>query len=191
MTHWHSSSWCFPRKLPCQWLTLLAVLALCGNASRGQEPNDLGQEEIALNALEKNYKLKKYQKNPDGWVVDVRLEDHPRFDDKAIDHVVQFKRLHSLSVRGSSITDAGFEKMQSLKHLKRLWMGYTEITDRGLGYLEKIPSLRQIWAWNADKVTEKGLDSLRRAVPDLAINLGSQKNLEPFKFDPLYKEEMN
>ena len=143
MTHRYYPCSSPPYLLPYLCFTCLAILILHGSVSNAQEPSDLELEKVALDALVKKYKLDYHKMDPDGYVIDVRLHGK-LFDDKALDYAVQFTKLTELSVARSSITDAGFEKLQKFKHLEKLAMGYTAVTDRGLGYLEKIPTLRQI-----------------------------------------------
>jgi hypothetical protein len=61
-------------------------------------------------------------------------------------HLQSLKRLKTLVLRGTPITDAGLEHLKGLTRLRELWVGRTRVTEAGAGGLEAaLPDLEVVW----------------------------------------------
>ena len=127
-------------------------------------------ETAALKTLTDDYKLEKHRKDPDGHVSDVTLEG-ARFDDGAIALAGAFTQMQGLSLQGSTVTDAGLEKLPPIKTLIRMNIIANGITDRGLLAMRKQPSLQDVWLVVNDKLTEDGMASLKKANPGVRLHV--------------------
>lgn len=110
-------------------------------------------------------------------VVRVWLEGCPEVDE-VMDDVARLPHLRALSLYGSSVTDADLMKLQGCKRLKSLGIGRTAITDRGLSSLERMSSLRQVYVTLVnDKLTDQGIASLQRALPGIQVHIQERTNI--------------
>jgi hypothetical protein len=101
-------------------------------------------------------------------VVKLRLEK--RFvNDETLDEVVKLKYVSELSLANSAVTDAGIRKLRELKRLDSLGITDTQVTDDGLKLLESMPALRYVWVTENLRLTQKGIESLRGAVPGITV----------------------
>jgi len=71
--------------------------------------------------------------------------------------------------------DEELKVISELKRIQSLSLYATSITDDGLRHLENMPALKELWMIEASKVTDDGLERLRRAKPDLQIDLPYRK----------------
>lgn len=120
-----------------------------------------------------------------------------RITDAGLVHLKPLGRLTWLGLDGTRITDQGIAALQELGSLEALSLGSTRVTDAGLAQLEKLPSLRglglsdlnitdaglkhlasieklkqvQIWGMKKTKVTQAGLDELKRALPGVQLDI--------------------
>jgi hypothetical protein len=122
-------------------------------------------------------------------------------------HVGRLARLEVLTIGGnpaSRVTDAGLEKLEGLKRLRRLklsWPGITDaglehigklsclevlmigavpataVTDAGLEHLEGLSELRRL-DLGRSHVTADGVAKLQRTLPKCAISFGNAENAE-------------
>ncbi len=180
------------------WLVIscLAILTLCDGCAKKPEPvaarpvpDPTIVEKDALAALETDYKLSYHKKNPEGRIIDMRLEGR-QFDDAAIEHVRKCKLLDGLSLNGSSVTDNGMDKLQDLQRLTHIAFVNTGITDRGLSYLENIPTLRDIWLTENNRLTPTGIECLKKAVRGIRIHVMGRPAPKE-KLDTKFKDKGN
>jgi hypothetical protein len=101
-------------------------------------------------------------------------------DDPALDEVAKLPFLRRLSLNDSSITDSGLLKLRPLKRLENLSLTGTRVTDEGLEQLEKMPSLRNVYVFESEILTARGIESLRKALPNTKVSVMN---------DPLLKKK--
>jgi hypothetical protein len=142
-------------------------LTLAGGCTR---TDPFAAETAALKTLTDDYKLEKHKKDPDGHVSDLILEG-ARFDDGALALAGVFSQMQGLSLQGSTVTDAGLEKLPAIKTLIRMNIIAKGITDRGLLALRKQPSLQDVWLVINDKLTDDGMASLKKANPGVRLHV--------------------
>jgi hypothetical protein len=94
--------------------------------------------------------------------------------DEALDEVGCLPHLKKLSLHNSSVTDAGMLKVRQCRRLQNLGVTNTYVTDRGLGYVAQMPSLRNVWVCETDKLTPRGIASLRRVLPGVKVHVMNQ-----------------
>jgi len=146
------------------WLLvgILIVAAMAGCA--GEESIDA--EQTALDALEEYEPVTHL--DGEGHVFKLKLE-LAHVDDAVMDYVVQFTRLQSLSLYGSSVTDSGIAKLRELKNVEDLNIMDTRISDLGVASLSEVTSLRRIWLRTNDRLTPAGVAALEKALPWIAV----------------------
>ena len=81
------------------------------------------------------------------------------------------KNLHRLHLEKTAVTDAGLAHLKGLTGLEYLNLYSTSVSDDGLKNLEGLKALKNIYLWQS-KVTDAGADSLKKAIPSAAIDLG-------------------
>jgi len=129
----------------------------------------LGEETRVLRSLEE-YEIKYELDERTRRVVRVMLEGKQVTDD-ALDDVPKLTQLKRLSLHKSSVTDAGLAKLTDMRRLENIGLSETLVTDDGLKHLEKIHSLKNIWLTESDKLTSEGIESLRKALPGVRVNV--------------------
>jgi hypothetical protein len=72
-------------------------------------------------------------------------------------------------------SDEELKVIAELSHLKSLSLSAESITDDGLRYLEAMPALKKLWMVEASQITDDGINRLKRAKPDLEIELPYRK----------------
>jgi hypothetical protein len=112
----------------------------------------------------------KYEMDNQGRVFDLKLEG-PRVDDRALPHLKALGELRRLSLYGSGVTDAGLAALKDSSKLESLGLGGTAVTDAGLVHLEKMPGLQYLWLSKGEKLTSKGVEKLKKALPGLTVYL--------------------
>ncbi|MBL9161307.1 MAG: hypothetical protein JNL18_01050 [Planctomycetaceae bacterium] len=65
-------------------------------------------------------------------------------DNTALQHIGRIKSLRRLSLRLSSLTDAGLTALQGLQQLEELDLSYTTVSGDGLRALARLPNLRRL-----------------------------------------------
>lgn len=93
-------------------------------------------------------------------------------DDKVLSSVRTFKNLTRLSLENTKVTDEGLRHLKELTYLEYLNLYGTNVSDEGIRHLIDLKNLRSIYLWQT-RVTAGGADSLKKALPALEINLGS------------------
>jgi len=81
----------------------------------------------------------------------------------------ELRRLESLWLGRTEITDAGLRHLKGLPALHYLNLNHTDITDAGLEHLEALTCLRCLVVGNTH-VTDEGVKKLQEALPDCTIS---------------------
>jgi len=71
-------------------------------------------------------------------------ENRGEVGDEALMHLGRIKSLHRLSLRLSSLTDAGLASLQGLQQLEELDLSYTAVSGDGLRALATLPKLKRL-----------------------------------------------
>ncbi len=91
-------------------------------------------------------------------------------NDDNIAFLSRLKELKSLDITANPITDRSMSEILKLKHLTVLHMGATQVTDKGVSMLSQLPNLTYVKIMGGPYVTLKGLEDLRRAMPNCVID---------------------
>jgi hypothetical protein len=81
------------------------------------------------------------------------------------------KNLHRLHLEKTGITDAGLSHLKGLTALEYLNLYNTAVTDAGVSDLSNLKALKNVYLWQS-KVTDTGAETLKKAVPSVAVDLG-------------------
>jgi hypothetical protein len=91
--------------------------------------------------------------------------------DSGLTALENMKNLHRLHLEKTGITDAGLSHLKNLTTLEYLNLYNTAVTDSGVADLSNLKSLKNVYLWQS-KVTDGGADSLKKAIPTVAVDLG-------------------
>lgn len=91
--------------------------------------------------------------------------------DATLAQVAQLKNLQKLHLEQTKVTDAGLKNLKNLPYLEYLNLYGTAVTDAGLQELATIKNLKTVYLWQT-KVTDAGVAELKKALPNLEINMG-------------------
>ena len=81
------------------------------------------------------------------------------------------KRLTKLSLAGTAVDDAALKNIEGLTNLMSINLYNTKVTDAGLASLKNMKFLRKVYGWQSG-ITEKGAAELKKALPNVDVNLG-------------------
>ena len=84
------------------------------------------------------------------------------------------KKVTSLSLVRTQITDAGLKEVAKLQKLQRLYLANTKITDAGLKEVAKLQKLKSLYVGNT-QITEAGVAELKKALPNCSIHSNPTK----------------
>ena len=96
--------------------------------------------------------------------------------DAGLVHLKDLQDLERLSVYDARITGEGLKHLTGLTNLRILLLRGVPLTDAGLAHLEEMDGLEEIWMGPTtsdsyqSKVTQAGVDRLRRALPECKID---------------------
>lgn len=117
--------------------------------------------------------------------------DSPRIDDEALTSLMvllaDVPHLETLDLRNTSVTDAGLMHIGKLKSLRILFLGYDrfvymgentspDISDAGLAHLKGLTNLKELFIQQT-KVTEEGIEKLKKALPDCQFKTGHKRQV--------------
>lgn len=142
---------------------LIAVFAVAG--CKG-EITLHSYDKAAIEALEKYAPERVLDNN--GRVVELKLENK-QLDEAAFEQLSKLTALRTLSLYGSSFSDASLESLEVVGQLQAIGLGATPVTDKGLSHLAKLPGLRFLWLNSRTAVTPKGIAELKKALPELTV----------------------
>jgi internalin A len=88
--------------------------------------------------------------------------------DAGLAHLKGLTKLSVLELSGTHVTDAGLEHLKGLTNLSELHIDGTEVTDAGLENLKGLTKLTHV-VLDGDQITDAGVKELQRALPSLKI----------------------
>lgn len=92
----------------------------------------------------------------------------PAINDAGLQRLQSLKRLRRLDLRGSSITDSGLANLSELTELRELSLARTSVSDAGLTHLERLTNLEWLGLSNT-AVTSDGRKNLKQHLPKCEI----------------------
>jgi hypothetical protein len=104
-------------------------------------------------------------------VIGVHLIGNQITDD-ALAHLEALTDLHVLRLIETRVTDAGLARLKGLTRLEVLFIAggeSSEITDNGLVHLKGLINLKALHIVFLDRITDSGVNELRRALPNLGV----------------------
>ena len=81
------------------------------------------------------------------------------------------KRITKLSLANTVVDDAALKHIEGLTNLMSINLYNTKVTDAGLSVLKNMKFLRKVYAWKSG-ITENGATELKKALPNVDVNLG-------------------
>ncbi len=99
-----------------------------------------------------------------------------KIDDASCATIGGLSELRWLNLSRTQLSDKGLRQLKNLSKLRYLNLYGTEVTDAGLSSLHGLTDLRKLYLWQT-KVSKKGALALRRAMPNLQVNLGGYAEL--------------
>jgi hypothetical protein len=122
---------------------------------------DLGDAAITSAGLRHFAGLKELTRLQIGWTKDV--------GDAGLPFLAKLTKLEFLGLGGTKVTDAGLPALAALPSLKELALPGTAVTDKGLMSLSACKGLTTLNLNNKMKVTPKGIDALKKSLPNLTV----------------------
>lgn len=122
-----------------------------------------------------------------GTLVHLNLRGQPVTDDQ-LAHLAGLTSLTELHLERTQITDKGLSHLKGLVNLEYLNLYGTNVSDAGLANLEGLKKLKHLYLWQT-KATQAGADKLKKAVPQLDVNLGIDLSKPPETKKPEPKKE--
>jgi hypothetical protein len=112
-------------------------------------------------------------------LVHLNLRGQP-VTDAQLAYLKPLTELTHLHLEKTKITDKGLEELKGLVSLEYLNLYGTAVSDAGLTNLEDMKKLKKLYVWDT-KVTKAGAEKLKKAIPDVDVNLGIEDKPEPKK----------
>jgi hypothetical protein len=122
---------------------------------------NLGDAGITNAGIPMIAKLKELRRLDLGWTKDV--------GDASIPLLARLPKLEILGLGGTKITDAGLPALAAFPALKELGLPATAVTDQGLQSLAACKTLTTLNLNKKMKVTQAGIDKLKKACPNLNV----------------------
>jgi hypothetical protein len=122
-----------------------------------------------------------------GSLVHLNLRGQPVTDDQ-LAHLKDLTGLTELHLERTQITDKGLVHLKGLVNLEYLNLYGTNVSDAGLANLEGMKKLKHLYLWQS-KATKAGADKLKKAIPQLDVNLGIDLSKPPETAKPEPKPE--
>lgn len=88
--------------------------------------------------------------------------------DAGLVHLQDLGQLECLNLQGSKVTDAGLEHLQKLTTLRFLYLDRTAVTDAGLVHLHGLADLRRVSVTETG-ITDRGVEQLEQALPNCEV----------------------
>ncbi len=92
--------------------------------------------------------------------------------DAGVAHLMGLKKLKFLYLFGTKVTDSGVVSIAALPRLEVLCLDQTEITDVALKTLEDLPRLEKLHVHSKAKITDAGLESLKKHTRLFELRIG-------------------
>ncbi len=93
-------------------------------------------------------------------------------------NISALKNLTKLNLAQSNVTDEALAHVSKLEKVEWINLFSTGITDAGLTHLAGLKTLRRLYLFET-KVTDAGVNTLKKALPELKIDRGWDKNAPP------------
>jgi hypothetical protein len=110
-------------------------------------------------------------------VVRLRLSQQP-VSDSDIKKLSALKNITRLNLEKTAITDLALNDIKNLPNLEQINLYGTNITDNGLLELANCAHLKVVFLWQT-KTTAKGIEQLKRALPNVQVELGGVQFAKP------------
>lgn len=110
-------------------------------------------------------------------VVMLKLSGQP-VNDEDVRKVAGFKKLTRLNLENTNITDAALVHLKNLQNLEVLNLYGTNVTDKGIESLTNCTNLKVVYLWKT-KVTPEKIKQLKKALPQLKVEMGSFNFVQP------------
>jgi hypothetical protein len=163
----------------------LAQIRQLGGLAMDLAQNDSHVEVFYLQSSDTRFSDKNLEplKDLKGCLVRLNLRGQPVTDAQLV-HLKDLTGLTELHLEKTQITDKGLVHLKDLVNLEYLNLYGTNVTDAGLSSLHGMKKLKKLYLWQS-KVTQAGADNLKKALPQVDINLGLDlaKPPEPKKDD--------
>lgn len=150
----------------CSLTLAIVLLTVINLAGCKREITLHSYDKAAIEALEKYAPERVLDNN--GRVVELKLENK-ELDEAAFEQLRKLTAMRTLSLYGSTFSDASLEKLQDVGQLQAIGLGATPVTDKGLSYLAKLPGLHYMWLNGRTGVTPQGIADLKKALPELTV----------------------
>ncbi len=89
-------------------------------------------------------------------------------NDQAMGAVKKMKNLTWLGLRNTEVTESGIRQLKGLEFLRYLNLSGTKVGDGAIKDLSTMKKIEEVYLWNS-KVSAKGVESLRKALPEAKI----------------------
>jgi mono/diheme cytochrome c family protein len=96
-----------------------------------------------------------------------------KIKDADLKYIQGLTNLHRLHLENTPVTDAGLAHLKGLVNLNYLNLYGTTVTDAGLEQLKGLTHLKHLYLWQT-KATEAEVASLKKALPDIDISMGTE-----------------
>ena len=97
--------------------------------------------------------------------------NNTQITEKTLEEVAKLSNLTRLHIENTKISDNGLLQLKNLQNLEYLNLIGTAVTDAGLPNLYILKNLKKLYLWKS-KVTQSGVDKLKKALPNLTVDLG-------------------
>jgi hypothetical protein len=97
-----------------------------------------------------------------------------KLTDESLGCLVALRKLEHLDIDYAPVSDAGLSHLSGLRSLRSLSLNGADITDAGLPLLKHLDNLRTLRLYNCKRITKKGVQDLRLALPHTKIGWDKQ-----------------
>ncbi len=140
------------------------------------------QKQAAVSEIEKKRKLSEEENRiiealrtkganirvMNGYAFSILLNEENSFNDTDCPDLARLTKIQFLGLSGAKITDAGLERLTTLKEVTSIMLDKTLITDEGISSLQKMPKLAHINI-SETAITEEGRGRLQEAFPSTLV----------------------
>jgi uncharacterized membrane protein len=109
-------------------------------------------------------------KSIDNQIVRIKLSNLP-VTDADVQKLSNFKNLTRLNLDKTAVTDVGLAHLKNLPNLEQLNLYGSNVTDAGITALANCKNLKVVYLWQT-KITEGGVAELKKALPNVVVELG-------------------
>ncbi|MGA2799408.1 MAG: hypothetical protein ABSE63_17640 [Thermoguttaceae bacterium] len=99
-----------------------------------------------------------------------------KITDKGMEYIAKVPTLTILNLSGNDITDKGIKQIAQLPKLNWLLIQGTKVTDAGLSELSSLPQLGRLSLSKDMKVSQEGIQKLKKAIPKLQVDLNKAES---------------